>query len=323
MKAAYRDEYCAPEDVRYGEVDRPTPGDGDVLIRVRAAGLDQGVWHVVTGTPHLMRLAGFGLRRPKARVPGSDVAGVVEAVGAGVTRFRPGDAVYGFGNGTFAEYALAREDRLVSKPANLTFEQAAVSTVSALAALQALRDKGRVQAGQTVLVIGAGGGVGSFAVQLAKAFGAHVTGVCSTAKTELVRSLGADAVVDYTKDDVFDGAHRFDLILDTGGHRSLSTLRRALEPGGTLVLVGSEGGQLLGQGVGRQLRAAVVSLFVKQKLTSLLSLPRPADLEALRELLAAGTITPAVDRAFPLSEVPAAIRYLRDGRAKGKVAITV
>jgi NADPH:quinone reductase-like Zn-dependent oxidoreductase len=323
MKAAYPDEYCGPEDLLYGDVDRPAAGDDDVLVRVRAAGVDQGVWHLVAGLPRLIRLAGFGLRRPKNRVPGMDVAGVVEAVGANVTRFRPGDEVFGTCDGSFAEFAVTTADLLAHKPANVTFEAAAAVPTSAYAALQGLSRTGRLQGGQTVAVIGAGGGVGSYAVQLAKAYGATVTGVCSTAKVDLVRSLGADDVVDYTREELTGGGRSYDLILDTGGNRPLSELRRALAPRGTLVLVGAEHGPGWGQGMDRQLRAALLTPFVRQRLRSLLSLPRAADLETLRALVAAGTVTPAVDRTFPLKDAGAAIAYLRAGRACGKVVLTV
>ena len=323
MKAMIRDTYRSPDKLELSDIDPPRAGPDDVLLRVHAAGVDQGAWHIVTGLPYPIRLAGFGLRRPKARVPGREVAGRVEAVGANVTRFKPGDEVFGVCDSAFAEYALAREKGLAPKPPNVTFEQAAIVPVSACAALLGLRDRGEIAQGQRVLVIGAGGGVGTFAVQLAKHFGAHVTGVCSTAKVDLVRSLGADEVVDYTREDFADGSHRYDLILDTGGNSPLKKLRRALTPRGTLVVVGSEtGGRWLG-GSERSLRAMLLSPFVGQRLRPLLSSERAEDLELLRELIEAGKITPAVDRTYPLGEVPEAIRYLRDGQARGKVAITI
>ena len=295
-----------------------------MLVRVHAAGLDRGVWHVMAGLPYLIRLVGFGVRRPKVRVRGMDVAGRVEAVGREVTRFRPGEAVFGWADGSFADYARAPEDHFQPKPATLSFEQAAVVPISGLAALQALRDQGEVQPGQQVLVIGAAGGVGSFAVQLAKAFGAQVTGVASTSQAELVRSLGADQVIDYTRTDVTDGSRRWDLILDTAGHRSLSRLRRALTPTGTLVIVGSERrGRWLG-GFDRNLRALALSRLVGQRLRLLSSKPRPEDLRTLRELLEAGKVVPVVDRTYPLGEVPEAIRQLVEGHGGGgKIAITV
>jgi len=321
MKAVVQDRYGSVDVLELKDIDNPVVGDGDVLVRVHAAGLDQGVWHLMAGQPYLMRVIGFGLRAPKAHVRGRDVAGRVEAVGKDVTRFRPGDDVFGTCNGgSFAEYACAPEDRFAAKPGNLTHEQAAAVPVSGCTALHAVRDQGKVQAGQRVLVIGAGGGVGSFAVQLAKASGAEVTGVCSTGKADFVRSLGADAVVDYTREDFADGQNRYDVILDIAGNRSLSHVRRALTPTGTLVIVGGEGKWF---GVGRQLRAMLLSPFVRQRLGSFLSREGQEDLEALRELLEAGKVTPAVDRTFPLSEVPEAISYLREGRAQGKVVITV
>jgi NADPH:quinone reductase-like Zn-dependent oxidoreductase len=284
-----------------------------VLVRVHAAGVDQGVWHVTAGLPYLVRIMGFGLRTPKVRVRGTDVAGRVEAVGANVTAFRAGDAVFGTCDGSFAEYACAREHRFARKPANLSFEQAAAVPVSGCTALHGLRDKGEIRAGQRVLIIGAGGGVGTFAVQLAKAFGAHVTGVCSTAKADLVASIGADAVVDYTREDFADGWPRYDLILDAAGNRSVSHLRRALTPGGTLVIVGGERGGRWTGGFERQvLWAPAVSVFVGQRLRSLISTERTEDLEVLRERIEAGEVAPVVDRTYPLSEVPAAIRYLRE-----------
>jgi NADPH:quinone reductase-like Zn-dependent oxidoreductase len=321
MKAIVQEKYGAPDELRFGDVDEPVVGDDDVLVRVVAAGVDQGVWHLVTGLPRAIRLAGFGVRRPKNPVPGMDVAGTVAAVGANVTRFQPGDEVFGSGRGTYAEYAPAPEKNLVHKPANVSFEEAAAVPISGLAALQGLR-KGQVQAGQRVLVIGAGGGVGSHAVQLAVAAGADVTGICSTAKMDFVRSLGADDVLDYTREEITDGGRRYDLILDTGGNRTLRTLRRALTPGGTLVIVGAEVGGMK-QGVERQLIAMLLNPFIPQNLRSYVSMPNEADLQTLADQLAAGTLRAAVDRTFPLSEAGAAITYMRDGKAKGKVVVTV
>jgi NADPH:quinone reductase-like Zn-dependent oxidoreductase len=323
MKAIVQARYGSPDVLGLSDIDKPLVGEGEVLVRVHAAGVDQGVWHLMAGEPYLMRVIGFGLRAPKVRVRGRDVAGRVEAVGKDVTRFQPGDDVFGTCNdGSFAEYACSPEDRLARRPVNLTYEQAAVVPVSGCTALHAVRDQGNVRAGQRVLVIGAGGGVGAFAVQIAKAFGADVTGVCSTMKVDLVRSLGADAVIDYTREDFADGRNRYDVILDIAGNRSLSHLRRALAPEGTLVIVGGEGG---GEwfGIARQLRALLLSLFVRQKLRSFVSRERQEDLETLRGLLEAGKITPVIDRTFPLSEAPEAIRYLREGRARGKVVIAV
>ena len=271
MKAIVRDTYGSPDVLELRDIDKPEIGDEEVHLRVHAAGLDRGVWHVMAGLPYPIRLAGYGLRAPKNPVIGSDVAGIVETVGKNVSRFQPGDEVFGIGKGSFAEYVCAREDKLAPKPANLTFEQAAVLAVSGLPALQALRDHGRVGPGQKVLVIGASGGVGTYAVQLAKAFGAHVTGVCSTTKVDMVRSIGADQVIDYTREDFAEGDQRYDLILDIGGNSTLSRLRRALTPRGTLVITGGEtDGRWLG-GTDRQIRALMLSPFVSQKLATFVS----------------------------------------------------
>jgi NADPH:quinone reductase-like Zn-dependent oxidoreductase len=322
VKAIIRDAYGSVDALRLANIDQPVAGEVDVLVHVHAAGVDQGVWHLMTGTPYAMRLAGFGIRAPKNALLGYDVAGRIEAVGAQVTEFRPGQEVFGTCRGSFAEYAVARADRLLPKPGNVTFEQAAVVPISGFAALQAVREQGGVRSGQRVLIIGAGGGVGTFAVQIAKADGAEVTGVCSASKAELVRSIGADHVIDYTREDFVDGRNRYDVILDIAGNRSLSELRRALTPRGTLVIVGGEdAGKWLG--IRRQLRAAALSPFVRQKLGFFISKERPEDLEELRKLLEAGTIRPVVDKTFPLEEVPAAIQYLRDGRARGKIVVVI
>ncbi|MGW4204412.1 NAD(P)-dependent alcohol dehydrogenase [Streptomyces sp. NPDC004726] len=313
MKAIAQDTYGSADVLRLRDIPRPVPGDGEVLVRVHAAGVDPGVWHLMTGLPYPVRAAGYGLRTPKMPVRGRALAGRVEAVGANVTGFEPGDEVYGTGEGSFAEYACARSDRLAAKPANLTFEQAAAVPISGLTALQALRDAGKAQQGQRVLVIGAGGGVGTFAVQLAKTFGAHVTGVCSTTKTDLVRSLGADEVIDYTREEFADGVRRWDLILDTAGNRPLSLLRRALTPKGTLVLVGAEGeGRWFG-GIERLPAVALLSPFVSQTLRNLLAKERAEDLDVLREIIEDGKVTPAIDRTYPLGEAPDAIRYVQKG----------
>jgi len=322
MRAIVQDRYGSVDDLELREIDIPEIGDEEVLIRVHAAGLDRGVWHLMTGRPYLLRVIGFGLRAPKVLVRGAEVAGRVEAVGKEVTRFQPGDEVYGVAKGSFAEYASAREDKLALKPANLSFEQAAAFPISASTALQALR-LGEVQAGQKVLIIGASGGVGTFAVQLAKAFGAEVTGVSSTTKMEMVRSIGADHVIDYTRDDFADGKKTYDLILDIGGNRSLSHLRRALTPRGILVIVGGETGGRWTGGFGRSLRAPMKSLFMRQKLRSLASKERAEFLDVLTELIEAGKVTPVIDRTYPLSEAPKAIRYLEEGHVQGKVVITV
>jgi NADPH:quinone reductase-like Zn-dependent oxidoreductase len=323
MKAIVRDTYGSADVLELRDIDRPVVGDDEVLVRVRAAGLDQGVWHVMAGLPLPIRLAGFGLRAPKNPVLGADVAGVVHAVGKEVTGLRPGDEVFGIATGSYAEYARASEDKLAPKPANLTFEQAAVIAISGLTALQGLRDHAKVRPDQKVLIVGASGGVGTYAVQVAKAFGAHVTGVCSTAKVDLVRSLGADHVIDYTREDFAGGQQRYDAILDVGGNASLSRLRRALTSKGTLVIAGGETeGRWLG-GTDRQLRALVLSPFVGQKLGTFISRENREDMIVLKELIEAGKVTPVIDRAYPLSDVADAIRYMREGRARGKVVITV
>lgn len=319
MKAIVHDVYGPPSVLRLAETARPIPGSGEVLVRVQAAGVDPGVWHLTAGMPYLIRAAGFGLRAPKNRVRGLDVAGLVEAVGPDVTRFQPGDEVYGIGNGSYAEYVCAREDKLSRRPANLTPEQAAAVPVSGSTALQALRDSGRLKPGQRVLVIGASGGVGSFAVQIAKALGAHVTGVCSSAKADLVRSLGADEVIDYTQEDFTDGTRRYDLVLDIAGNRRLTPLRRTLTPRGTLVIVGGEnGGRWIG-GNDRQLRALLLSPFVGHRLTGLMAKEHHSYVDTLTELIEAGTVTPVVDRVYPLAEVPQAISDLMGGQARGKL----
>lgn len=323
MKAIVQDSYGSADVLRLADIDIPVAGDDDVLLRVHAASAHLGDWHVMTGLPYLIRLFGFGVRRPRARVRGTDVAGRVEEVGRNVTRFQPGDEVFGTCDGSFAEYACARQDQLAPKPSNLTPEQSAAVPTSGIAALQGLRDAGQLQPGQRVLVIGAGGAVGTFAVQVAKALGAHVTGVCGTTKADLVRSIGADDVIDYTRDDFADATQRYDLILDTAGSRSLSLLRRALTPGGTLVIVGSEGGGRWLRGSDRQLRAMLLSPFVPQKLRGLMSVQREQDLRFLAELIESGQLTPVIDRTYPLSEVPEALRHLEAGHARGKVVITL
>ncbi|MGW0808769.1 NAD(P)-dependent alcohol dehydrogenase [Nonomuraea sp. NPDC002799] len=321
MKAIVQQAYGSPDVLKIAEIEQPEPGDDDVLLRVHAAGVDRGVWHVMMGVPYVMRL-GTGLRAPKSRL-GMDVAGVVTATGRNVTRFKAGDRVYGWCAGAFAEYARARHDRTDLIPDGLTFEQAAAVPTSASTALQALAGGERVRPGQKVLVIGASGGVGTFAVQLAKVYGAHVTGVCGTAKADLVRSIGADEIVDYTRADFADGVHRYDLILDIGGNPSLSRLRRALTPRGTAVLIGGEKPGRWLSGLDRALRAALLAPFTRRKPRPMFALPREKDLRVLTELLAAGRLVPVVDRAYPLSETAEAIRYLERGQARGKVVVTV
>lgn len=322
MSAIVQDEYGEAEDVlRLEKVGWPEIGDDEVLVRVHAAGVDRGTWHIMTGLPYPIRLMGYGLRAPKDRIRGREVAGRVEALGRNVTGFRAGEDVYGVAEGSFAEFARASAGKLARKPRNLTFAQAA-TTISALTGLQAVRDGGRVHSGQTVLVIGASGGVGSFAVQIAKAFGAEVTGVGSTAKVEMIRALGADHVIDYTRGDITAVGRKYDVVLDIGGNRPLTRLRRTLTTRGTLVIVGGEtGGRWLG-GTDRLLRAPLLSPFVPQTLRTLTNSENAADLTVLAELIESGKVTPAIDKTFPLSEGIAAIRYMTEGRARGKVVIT-
>jgi NADPH:quinone reductase-like Zn-dependent oxidoreductase len=321
MRGILQDAYGSADVFRLARIRIPEAADKQVLVRVHAAGLDRGTWHLMAGQPYVLRLA-LGLRKPKNPVPGLDLAGTVVAVGSAVTRFSPGEEVFGTGHGSFAEYTVAPEDQLALKPGNLSFEQAAVVPVSGLTALQALTDVGQVETGQRVLIIGASGGVGSYAVQLAKALGAEVAGVSSTAKLDLVRSLGADHVIDYTREDFADGEHRYDLILDIAGNPTLSRLRRALTHTGTAVIVGGEqGGRLTG--LGRQLRAVALSLFIRQRLTFFVSKERGSDLERLTEFIEAGQLTPSIDQIFSLDQVPEAMRHFVAGKVRGKVAITV
>jgi NADPH:quinone reductase-like Zn-dependent oxidoreductase len=322
MKAIGQDIYGSPDVLRLIDAEPPSVGDRNVLIRVRAAGVDPGVWHLMAGLPYFVRLMGMGLRAPKHQVPGMAFAGVVETVGPGVRRLRVGDEVFGATMGSFAELACASEDKTAPKPASLTFEQAAAVPVSGMTALQAVRDKAKVEAGQRVLALGAGGGVGHFAVQIAKACGAEVTGVCSTARVELVRSLGADHVIDRTHGD-FTAAGPYDVILDIAGIRPLSQLRRALTPRGTLVLIGGEGGNRWTGGFERQLVASLLSPLVSQKLGPLLAADSYQDLLALADLIETGQVTPAVDRIYPLAEAASAVRYVHSGQARGKVVITM
>ena len=325
MTAIVQDAYgISPEEVlRLDDVARPVIAADQILVRVRAASVDRGTWHELAGLPYPVRLAGFGLRAPKATNPGRNFAGIVESAGKDVTEVKPGDEVYGTCEGAFAQFARTRASRIAPKPANLTFEQAAAVPVSALTALQAVRDQAHVQPGQQVLIIGASGGVGTFAVQIAKDLGGEVTGVCSAAKADLVRSIGADHVIDYASTDFTDGGHRYDVILDTGGNRSLAQLRRALAPSGTLVIIGGEtDGRWLG-GSDRQLRALLLSPMVKQKLGTFMASENSADLMILRDLLESGKVTPVIDVAYPLAQTAAAIRHVQEGRARGKVVITV
>lgn len=277
-------------------------------MRVHAASLHIGDWHVMTGLPYMLRVVGFGLRAPNIRVRGMDVAGTVESVGKNVSEFRLGDAVLGTCDGAFAEYARAPEKNLALKPENLSLQQAAAIPTSAFAALQALRNRGEIRPGHKVLVVGATGGVGVFAVQIAKALGAHVTGVCSTAKMNVVRSLGADDVVDYTNGDVTRSAQRYDIVLDTGGNRALGDLRRLLRPGGTLVLIGGEGGNRVLGGTSKWIQALVIAPFVGQNLRPLSTAPNKRDLLLLKDLIESGKIMPVIDRTFALKDVPDAFR---------------
>ena len=290
-------------------------------MRVVAAGMDRGAWHFMAGEPYLMRLLGFGLRAPSVAVPGTNFAGVVEAVGPGITAFEPGDEVYGATRGTFAEYAVAPVGKVAPKPPELSFEQAAVLPYPTFAAMQALRDHGHVQAGQRVLVVGASGAVGTIAVQLAIAFGATVTGVCSGGHADLVRSLGADEVIDYTRQDFTDGSRRFDLIIDIGGRTPVARLRRALTRTGTLIIVGGEGDRWIG-GIQRQVWATVVSMFVPQKLAAFVVKENAGELLTMNELVAAGRVTPVLGPAFPLRDGAAAVAAFETGDADGRIVIS-
>ena len=315
MKAIVQDRYGGPEALELAEIDRPPLGDRDALVRMHAASIHFGDQMIMRGKPKLFRpIYGFG--KPRSRVPGLDIAGTVEAVGTGVTRFGPGEEVFGTCTGALAEYVGTLEDKLDRKPSNLTFEQAAAVPTSGLAALHGIRDAGKVQPGRKVLINGASGGVGTFAVQIAKALGAEVTGVCSTGNVELVRALGADQVIDYTQEDFTQGGPRYDLILDNAGNHSLSALRRALAPTGRLIPNSGSAG------LGTFITAFVSSPFLRQQGRPYLSVPKLMDLTVLTELIEAGKVTPAIDRTYPLSEATDAFRYLGNGHARGKVIIT-
>jgi NADPH:quinone reductase-like Zn-dependent oxidoreductase len=322
MQAIVRSTYGTADGLSVRAMQRPAIGAGDVLVQVRAAGLDRGTWHVMAGLPYAIRLAGYGLRAPKSPLLGSDLAGVVVAVGDDVTRFRPGDEVFGIGRGSFAQFTAAPADKLALKPSNLTFEQAAALPISGLTALRGLCEAGRLRAGQRVLIIGASGGVGTHAVQIAKALGAEVSGVCSTSKVDLVRAIGADHVLDYTREDFADGGRTYDLILDIGGNASLSRLRRALTPTGTLVIAGGEtAGRWLG-GADRQLRALALSPFVRRRLTTFVCKEHFSGLERLAGFVEDGQLVPVVERTYALSDMPQAMRHLVSGHARGKLVIT-
>jgi len=323
MKAIVQDRFGSADVLELRDIEDPVAGENDVLVQVRAAGCGPDVWHLMTGQPYMVRLMA-GFRKRTGAVRGWDVAGRVVAVGANVTDFAPGDEVMGVVAGSFAELAIGNPEKLVRKPANITFEQAAAVPVSGVSALQALRDTAAVRPGQKVLIVGAAGGVGTLAVQIAKALGAQVTGVCSGPKADLVRSIGADDVIDYTREDFTDGQRRWDVIIDAAGRRPLRRLRRALTPKGTLAIVGGDGGGKWTGGFGRQIvRAPLLSLFTGQRLRPVAANTNRADLEALRALIEGGKVTPVVDRTFPLAEAPDAVRYLEEGHPRGKVVVTV
>jgi NADPH:quinone reductase-like Zn-dependent oxidoreductase len=321
MKALTQDRYGTADVLKLRDLQRPTARDRQVLVRVVAAGMDRGAWHFMAGEPYLMRVLGFGLCAPNVVVPGTNFAGVVEAVGSDASGFEPGDEVYGVTRGTFAEYAVASIDKVAPKPPQLTFEQAAVLPYPTFVAMQALRDHGQVQPGQRVLVVGASGAVGTIAVQLAVAFGATVTGVCSDRHADLVRSLGASEVIDYGKEDFTDGSRRFDLIIDIGGRTSVSRLRRALTRTGTLVIVGGEGDRWIG-GIQRQLWAGLLSAFVPQKLRAFVVKENAGELLAMNELVATGRVNPVFGSAFPLADGAAAIASFETGEVDGRIVIT-
>lgn len=322
MRAAVRHRYGPPSVLSSSEVERPLPGRGDVLVQVGAASVHPGDYFVMTGEPYLVRLV-YGLRRPRHGIPGMDLAGVVAAVGKDVTALRPGDQVFGWSTaGALAEYACVPADNLVSTPADLSVVDAAAVPTSAMTALQALRDVANVRPGQTVLVTGASGGVGSFAVQIAKAFGAEVTGVCSTRNVDLVRSLGADHVVDYTGTDFTRSGKRYDVILDNVEAQPLADVRRALTPTGVLIPNSGRGGRWLGP-IGRIVRARVLSGFTRQQLKPFLSVGKRHDLLTLADLLATGQLTPVIDRTHPLDEAAEALRHVGAGHTRGKVVVTI
>ncbi|MET0233190.1 MAG: NAD(P)-dependent alcohol dehydrogenase [Kibdelosporangium sp.] len=319
MKAITQDTYGSADVLEYKDIDKPVAGPDEVLVRIHAAAVDAGVWHLMTGMPYAVRLA-IGLRSPRTKVRGRELSGTVEQVGANVTEFEPGDEVFGIADGSFAEYATAKPRKLARKPANISLRQAAALSISCATALRAIRDTGKVQPGQQVLIIGAAGGVGTFAVQIAKAYGAEVTGVCSTTKTELVRSLGADHVIDYTREPIPAG--RYDVVIDIAGNRKVSLLRRTLAARGTLVFVGGENGGRW-TGMSRSFGGLLLSPFVAHTLRSLIATERKEDLEAIRDLVESGKITPAIDRTCPLAAAPEAIRHLQAGNARGKIVVTV
>lgn len=323
MKAIVQDRYGSAEVLEFRDVEDPSIGEDDVLVRVHAAGAGPDVWHLMTGRPYFVRLMP-GFYKVKNRVLGRDLAGTVEAVGGNVTGFAPGDEVMGIAEGSFAELAAARPEKLVRKPARLSFEEAAATPISGLTALQAIRDVAEVHPGQRVLVIGAGGGVGTLTVQVAKAFGAEVTAVASTSKLDLVREIGADEAIDYTREDFTDVSRRWDVIVDTAGRRPLRQVRRALSPNGTLAIVGGDGGGAWTGGFFRQiLRAPLLSLVSSQNLRPVISKETQEDLHALAELIEAGAVTPVVGKTYPLVDAAGAIREIDRGHARGKIVLTV
>jgi NADPH:quinone reductase-like Zn-dependent oxidoreductase len=321
MKAIVQTRYGSPDVLEFKDIDKPVVKEDEVLVGVHATAVNIGDWHLLRGVPYVMRIV-VGLRKPRQQVPGFDLAGQVEAVGGGVKQLRPGDEVFGWSSGAFAEYACAPEHNLLPKPANLTFEQAAAVGDSAFTALDAVRDQGQVKPGQEVLINGASGGVGTFAVQVAKSFGARGTGVCSTRTVALVRSIGADRVIDYTREDFTRIGQRYDVMLDLIGNRSLSDCRRALTPRGTYVLVGVFD---LGRwfGLARQIKALSLSPFVRHRMRVFIAKHNKEDLAVLKELVEAGKVTPVIDRRYELREVPEALRYQGEGHARGKIVIAV
>ena len=322
MKAIVYREYGPPDVLRWEEIEKPAPGDSEVLLQVRAAALNPYDWHFMRGEPYAIRLMA-GIGKPKNKRLGADVAGIVETAGRSVTQFKPGDAVYGLCQGAFGEYVCTAESKLVKKPDGMTFEQAASIPIAGLTALQSLRDKGKIQPGREVLVNGASGGVGTFGVQIAKSFGANVTGVTSTRNVELVRSIGADDVIDYTKQDFTKGTQRFDLILDCVGNYSFAECCRVLNPKGKIVGAGGKTDNWMLKPIGRMITSAVQSLFVSQKQLSIFAKMNQADLLAISELVTSGKVTPVVDRRCKLDELPEAMRYLEEGHARGKVVMVI
>jgi NADPH:quinone reductase-like Zn-dependent oxidoreductase len=321
MRAIVYHNYGPPDVLKCEEIEKPVASDDEVLIKIRAASVNPREWHFIRGKPYFVRMM-LGLSKPKDMRLGIDAAGQIEAVGRNITQFKPGDEVFGACRGALAEYACAPEAALVIKPGNITFEQAASVPTAALTALQALRDKGRIHPGQKVLINGAAGGVGTFAVQVAKSFGAEVTGVCSAKNVEMVRSIGADRVIDYTQENFTKAAERYDVIFDCAGNHSLRTCRRVLDPKGTYIMVGGRDGRWLGP-LARGINALMYSRFVSQNLVMFMTRRSKEDLTIMSDLMKSGKVTPVIDRRYKLSEVPAAIRYLEEGHARGKVVITL